>query len=361
MAVIVSIFVLSILVLVHEFGHFIMARREGVRVEVFSIGFGPKLFKIKGKTTQYCISAIPFGGYIKMAGEEPTDKLTGAAWEYLSKRPLQRFRILFAGSFLNYVLGLLIFILIFYIGNPTATSKIGVLLDDMPAKEAGIKVGDIIKSVDGIDTRYWQDVTDIIHKKDPKELLKVVAVRNGKEITLNVKVKLKEIKNIFGQNVKIPLIGIGASSDVILVRYPFFEAIELGTKQVINLTILIYKGLWYIITGGISVKEAITSPIGIFVITSQAAKLGIIYLLQVSALLSVGLALTNILPIPALDGGYILFLIIEKLRGKPISLKTQERVVQVGMYLLILLMLFVVYNDLVRFGLMTKIGHLYKR
>ncbi|MDP2920991.1 MAG: site-2 protease family protein, partial [Candidatus Omnitrophota bacterium] len=157
------------------------------------------------------------------------------------------------------------------------------------------------------------------------------------------------------------LIGIAPSDEVVYVKYGFFKSIYMGAEKLWTLTYITCRALWASVTGAIPMKESMTGPIGIFYITGQAARLGMVYLLQLMGVLSASLAIFNLLPVPVLDGGHILFLMIEKIRKKPVSIKIQENITQVGMSLLIILMLFVFYNDFIRFGIFEKISNLWKR
>lgn len=355
--VISFLFVLSILVIIHEFGHFIIAKRQGVKVEKFSFGFGPKLFGIKKGDTEYIVSLVLLGGYVKMAGDEPACA-EGRPYEFLSKSISQRFKIVFFGPLLNYLLGFLLFWFIFFVGSPTVTNKVGALLENYPAKTAGIQKNDRIISVDGRPTKYWEDLTDIIHNKKEGDLILTIERPNpfhrvGGMQVLEMKImpKRKEITDIFGKKRSICLIGIAPSDEVVSVRYGFFKSFFKAGMQIYKLTEITFKSLIFMIAGKMSIKESVTGPIGIFIITSHAAKLGIIYLLQMMAILSASLAIFNLLPVPVLDGGHILFLLIEKIKGKALSARFQEIATQVGLTLLIALMIFVVYSDFIRFVL----------
>ena len=320
--------VLGVLVIVHEFGHFIVAKSIGVRVEKFSIGFGPKICSVKKGDTEYLVSAIPLGGYVKMSGDEPGESITGQKWEFLSRSVFDRFRIIVAGPLLNYILAFVIFSVIFMFGSPTMTTEVGSLLKDYPAEAQGLKVGDKILSVDGKGVKYWEDMT--------------------------------KMKDIFGKETTIALIGIGPSQNIEKVKYGFFTSIGMGAKKLVQLTALTYKALWSILIGRMSLKESMTGPIGIFVITGQAAKMGFIYILHLMGILSASLAIFNILPFPVLDGGHILFLAIEKVRGKALSLKAQENIANVGITLLIMFTIFVFYSDIMKFGIADKVMKIFK-
>lgn len=344
----------------HEFGHFIVAKRIGVRVETFSFGFGPKLFSVKKGETEYAVSAIPLGGYIKMAGDEPGEKLTGKSFEFLSRSIFDRFKVIVAGPLLNYILAFLIFSVIFMFGSPTLTTEVGSLLKDYPAKEAGILVGDKVLKVDSKDVSHWEDMTAITHSHTESPI-QLTIERGGKVFELKLQPVIREVKDIFGNSTKIALLGIAPSEKIESVRYGFFQSFGMGFKKLMDLTTLTYKALWYIVTGRMSVKESMTGPIGIFIITGKAAQMGFIYLVHLVAMLSASLAIFNLLPFPVLDGGHVFFLIIEKIRGKPLSMKAQEMIANVGISLLILLTVFIFYNDIMKFGVFEHVGKIFKK
>jgi regulator of sigma E protease len=306
---------------------------------------------MKRGDTEYVISLVPLGGYVKMAGDEPS-LAKGEAFEFLSKTPWQRFKIIFCGPLLNYALGFLLFWFVFMVGAPAATNKIGDLLDGYPARTAGLEKGDRILSVDGRPTQYWEDLTDLIHNKKEGGLNLTVERQTaaGRRVfDVSVAPVRKEAVDIFGKKRSVSLIGIAPSDEVAKVKYDFLKSFLKAVQQVYKLTGLTYKSFLFIITGKLSVKESVTGPIGIFIITSKAAQLGMVYLLQMMAVLSVSLAIFNLLPLPVLDGGHILFLMIEKVRGRPLSAKAQDRATQAGMALLIALMAFVFYMDVLKF------------
>jgi len=354
MSIIYFLIVLSVLVMIHEFGHFIVAKRIGVRVEKFSFGFGPKLFSIKKGDTEYLISAIPLGGYVKMAGDEPGEKLKGDKGEFLSRKIYERFNIIVAGPLLNYMLAFLIFSVIFMFGSPTLTTEVGSLLDDYPAAKSGILVGDKVTQVDGKDVKYWENMTVLIHNH-VEGPIKLKIERKDKVMEFEIQPVVREMKDILGKTSKIALLGIAPSQKIENVRYGFFQSFGMGFRKLMDLTSITYRALWSIITGRISVKESMTGPIGIFIITGKAAQMGFIYLVHLMGLLSASLAIFNLLPLPVLDGGHILFLLIEKIRGKALSMKSQEIIANIGVTFLILLTLFIFYSDIIKFGVFKNI------
>jgi regulator of sigma E protease len=344
---IIFILILSILIIVHELGHLIAARRLGVRVEKFSLGFGPQLLKKKRQDTEYTVNAIPLGGFVKLAGDN-LEEYTGKSYEYFSKSPGERFRVIFSGPLLNYVLGFLCFWLIFFAGYPALTTKVGGLLDGFGAKDAGLQVGDKIIAVDGKSVGFWEDLQNIIQRERESARVKLLILRNNKELTLDVQIKEKNIEDLLGQRRKIGLLGITPFDEIVKVRHGFLQSFVLGIKKTWNLTVMTYKSLWRMLTGKLSIRESVTGPLGIFDITAKAASLGVIALLHLVAVLSISLAIFNLLPLPILDGGHILLLAIEKIRGKTLSIRTERIVTQIGLTLIVSLAVFITYNDILR-------------
>lgn len=359
-SILAFVFVLSILILVHEFGHFITAKKSGVKVERFSLGFGPVIFSFRRNDTQYCISLVPVGGYVKMSGDSPSDKLEGKSWEYLSQPVMKRMMIVSAGPALNYLLAFFVFWIVFLVGNPTVTTKVGEVIKNYPAQIADIRSGDRIVKVGEKAVSNWEELTELI-RNAKGETLDLVIRREDKINILTVYPKREKVKNIFGKEEEVGRIGITPSDEVIKIKYPFFKASSLALSKLISLTRLTFMAIFRLLTGGMALKETVSGPLGIFYVTKFAAEMGIVTLLNLLAVLSASLAIFNILPIPVLDGGHILFLLIERLRGKAVSFKTQEKITQVGIAALIALMVFVSYNDLVRFQIFEKIAHLWKK
>ena len=258
-----------------------------------------------------------------------------------------RFKIIAAGPILNYILGFLLFSAVFMIGAPTLTNKVGDVLDDYPAKKAGIRAGDRIVAIDGEEIVYWHELTQTIREKfTDKVELKVL--RGNRTLHINIEPRIREFKDIFGKDVKIAMVGIAPSDELIFLQYGPFKSIKMGLVKIYDLTILTFRALWGLVTGSLPLKESVTGPVGIFVMTAKAAKMGFVYLLNLMAIISTSLAIFNVLPIPVLDGGHILFLAIEKIKGRPLSRRVQETAIQMGLSLLILLMLVVFYFDIMR-------------
>ena len=343
----VVIIVFSVLILVHELGHMFAAKRMGVKVEMFSLGMGKKLFGKKIGDTEYIISAFPLGGYVKMAGDELTGK-KGAANEFYSKSPLKRFVIIVAGPLTNYIFAFILFAIVFIMGVPMLTTKVGAILPDYPAGMSGIRVGDEITQIDGEKVEYWNELVAIVQRDTAGLPLDFEVERDSKTVHFKITPKVSSRKNIFGEEVSVGMIGISPKESIVFVKHTPFEAVTLGGKRLLELTAITYKGLWRIITGGISFKESVSGPIGIAKVIGDAARAGIVSVLATMAYINMALAIFNLLPIPVLDGGHIIFLIIEKLKGRPVSAHVQEMASQIALYALIALMLFASWNDISR-------------
>lgn len=337
-----------ILIMVHEFGHFIVAKKVGVKVEKFSLGFGPVIVKKKKDETEYSISVIPLGGFVKLAGDN-LEEFKGNPDEFLGKSPSRRAAVIFFGPLFNYVLGILLFWLLYCVGYPMFTTKVGGLQKNMGAIEAGMKVGDKITAVDGKKVEFWEDLQKIIHSKNDSDTTHVSVLREGKEFYLDVKIKTKEYADQLGSKRSIGLLGITMGDEIVNVKYPFFKAFSLGLQKTWELTRTTYVGLWRMITGKLSVKESMTGPVGIFYIGSKVASFGVVAVMHLMAVLSISLAIFNLLPLPILDGGHLFLLIVEKIRGKYLSIKTERVISQIGVVMIVTLVLFVTYNDISNF------------
>lgn len=350
---IIFILILSVLILIHELGHFVTAKHLGIKVEKFSLGFGPKLFSKKIGETEYMLCAVPFGGFIKMAGDNSED-FKGGPDEYLSRAPGQRARVVFAGPFFNYILAFFCLWMVYFLGFPKFTTTIGELMPGMPAQTAGLLVGDKIVAVDGKRVEFWEDMTKEIHSKKDK-IIHLTVSRKSTEFAVDMISKTKEVETIFGKKVEVGLIGVKPSDDIIKVRYSIGVALVKGVQGLIQMTVMTLVAIFYIIIGTMSFRESVTGPLGIFFITSNAAKLGFSAVLHVVGILSMSLAIFNLLPLPILDGGNIFLTGLEKIRKRPLSRKTEDFINNVGLSFLIILAIFIFGNDLIRYGYWDKI------
>jgi len=341
--------VFSLLILMHEAGHLVAAKRCGVKVETFSLGFGRRLWGLTLGGTDYRISVLPFGGYVKMAGEEASE-VEGKEWELASKPAGKRFWIMASGAITNYIFAFILFSVIFMVGVPTLSNRVGQILKGYPAEKAGIMVGDRILSVNGRETEYWEDIVEAIQKASQgASSLDVRIMRDGNIMDIGVRPDISSVTNIFGQTISRPLIGIAPQNEVLSISYDPLRAVYYGGKRLLVLTGLTYKGIWLLLTGGMPVKSSVSGPIGIAHLMGQAAQLGIVPLLIITAHVSMALAIFNLLPFPVLDGGHIIFLGLEKLRGRPLGVKTQEIITQAALVLLIAFAVFVSWQDLLKF------------
>jgi len=352
---IIVFIVFGLLILVHELGHLVAAKKAGIRVEAFSLGMGKRLFGAKIGDTDYRISLIPFGGFCKMAGDDPTEA-KGASDEFLSKPVGSRFWVIAAGSITNYIFAFILFSIIFMIGAPTLSNEVGQVLKGYPAEKAGMKVGDEIISINNSKIEYWNDIVGSIRTEflSGVEVLNIEVERKDKVVRLKVKPNVSTKTNIFGQKISRPMIGIAPENKVLEVSYNPVQAMYLGGKRLFMLTGVTYKGIWLLITGGMPVKSSVSGPIGIAFLIGKAANVGIVHLLIIMAHISMALAIFNLLPFPVLDGGHIAFLAIENLRGKPVSVKFQEVLTNIAVVLLISLVLFVSWQDLLKFTPLGK-------
>ncbi|MEW6170744.1 MAG: RIP metalloprotease RseP [Candidatus Omnitrophota bacterium] len=352
-SLLIFILILSILIVVHEFGHFWAAKRIGIKVEKFALGFGPKLFSFKKNDTEYLVCAIPLGGYTKLAGDN-WEEFRGNKWEYLSRGPGQKAQVVFMGPFLNYILALICFWLVFLIGYPTLSTKVGTVVDDFPAKKAGVLVGDRITAINDKKIKSWEELQKLIHEKKQGPIILSI-LREDKSLDISVDVRSEKVANILGQKKPVGLIGIRPADEVFIVKYNPIESFSIGFKRLIDLTALTYKAIWRLVTGAMSVQESVTGPLGIFYITSRAAHFGFGALLHVIAVLNVSLAIFNLLPLPVMDGGHLVLFVIERIRGRRLGQKFDEIITKIGISLLIFLATFIFLNDLIKFGIFDKI------
>ncbi|MCP4652219.1 MAG: site-2 protease family protein [Candidatus Omnitrophica bacterium] len=344
----IFIVILSILIVVHEFGHFLAARRYGVGVEKFAIGFGPVIFQIKGKATDFLVCLFPLGGYVKLAGETRQD-CQGQRDEFYSKPVGVKTRIVLAGPMFNFLLAFVLFWAIAVIGFPRpdyANTVVGEVLQGYPAASAGLEEGDRIVIVNGKKVNDWLAMKAAITKSD--EEVSLLVDRSGNALALTLGLKDSEYADDFGQKKSQRIIGIVPPT--INAKYNIFVGFFKAFQMLFSMTYFMAKGFLFIILGILPFKEAVAGPIGIFYITSEAVKIGIVAILHLMAVLNVSLTIVNLMPLPLMDGGHAFLFLIERIRKKRLSEKIEEIIARVGFAMLGLLIVFVFYNDVIKFG-----------
>lgn len=350
--------VLSVLIVAHEWGHYITARLLGIRVERFSIGFGPVLLRKKPKTeegTEFCVSLIPMGGYVKLAGES-SESSTGAAWEFHTRPNFHKFLVVVAGPVVNAILAFLIFAGIFIAGQPSVTTQVGQVMPDFPGAAAGLVPGDRIVSVNGAAVRYWEELLAELPKHRDGELwIDVERAGTAQRERLNLTPKLVRQKDLFGKEHTIPRIGILPSGEADIVRRSPLEAAGAAVQKVVHLSGMIFASLAMVVTGAVSFKDSMAGPIGIYVMTQEAAKIGWIYLFDFMGRLSVSLFVINLLPVPVLDGGHLLFIGIETVTRRKLSDRVKDWGLKIGMAIVLGLTVFVIYQDFIKYNIVSNI------
>ncbi len=342
--------VLGVLVLFHELGHFIIAKLFRVGVEKFSLGFGPRIF---GKTvgiTDYRISAIPLGGYVKMIGEDPEAEIEpeNIPVSFTHKPVLQRMAIVAAGPFFNLLLAVIIFFGIFIIsGEFILKAKIGKIEEGTPAYKAGLKQGDTILAIDGKPVENWEQMAEFISQSRGKELAVSVKREEADNLLFHVSPQPRIMKNLFGEDIERYVIGVTSAGDVYSKSLNPIQALSKSFAQTYEVTELTIISIVKLIQGTVSAKT-LGGPIMIAQMAGEQVKEGALHLLFFIALLSINLAILNLLPIPVLDGGHLVFFFIELIMKRPVSTRVREIATQTGIFILFLLMIYVFYNDISR-------------
>lgn len=343
------VIVLGILISFHELGHFLVAKLFGVGVEKFSIGFGPRIFGKRIGNTDYCVSAIPLGGFVKMIGEDPNADVSpdDISISFTHKHILKRIFIVAAGPFFNLLLAMIIFFGMFQIdGTFILEPIIGEVKENGPAFREGLKTGDRILAINKIPIERWEDMAKIISESNGEELVLNIQ-RNESIIVANVKPELITAKNIFGEDFQLYVIGITSSGNGFSKKLNFLQAFSESLIQTYNISKLTIVSIVKLIQGTISTKT-LGGPLMIAQMAGQQAEEGISNLLFFIALLSINLAIINFLPIPVLDGGHLVFFFVEAATGRPVNVRFREIAQQVGIFVLIMLMIYVFYNDITR-------------
>jgi regulator of sigma E protease len=345
----VAIVFLGILIFVHELGHFMVARLCDVGVERFSLGFGPKVWGVKKTETEYVLSLLPLGGYVKLLGENPEEELPAGAdiSRSFSHKPLStRTAIVVAGPLFNLIFASLVMSMVYLWGIPVLEPVVGKVLPSTPAAMAGLMAGDKILAIEGKRVSSWDDLSRII-QKNPGKSLKLVVKRKNQSLELTVTPELQNTRNIFGEKKKVGRLGIVAAGVFRVERSNPLTAVARGIGYTVKIFYLTVLGVIKIIQRVVPAKS-VGGPILIVQLASQQAKAGVLSLLTFMAFISVNLGVINLFPIPVLDGGHLLFFGIEAVRRKPLSVRTKEMAQQIGLAIIIVIMVLAFYNDIVR-------------
>ncbi len=343
------IFVLGILIFIHELGHFLVAKRVGIRVDQFSLGFPPHIFKKNWGGTEYCIGVIPLGGYVKMAGEQPGDSTTGSPDEFASKIIGQRAAVIFAGPFMNYVLAIVLLIAIAWLAGRPVTDQnrvlVGEVSPDFPAAKVGLQPDDQIIAVNGEPVSNF-DSARVRINSFVEQPVQLTWVRGSDTVTRELVTEIGEVPNLEGG---IDTVGVIGFTQKIIgsERVSFGAAAQEGFVRAHQLVWLTVKFVKQLVTAEVSVKM-VGGPLFIAQESGRQAQRGAANLFFFMALLSVNLAVLNVLPIPVLDGGHLLFLAVEKIRGGPLPMRARIIAQQVGIIAILTLVVFVTYNDILR-------------
>jgi regulator of sigma E protease len=351
------LFVLTVLVFVHEFGHYFVARRNGVRVDVFSIGFGPELFGWYNRAgTRWKISAIPLGGYVKMFGDsDATSALPAAGLARMSqaerdvsfyyKRLGQRAAIVAAGPAANFIFAIVVLAALFMsFGQPFTPAQVGQVQSGSAAERAGIKSGDVIVSINGDVVQSFEDVQQDV-RLNPGAPMTLVVKRDGKDVSLQATPTKTELTDRFGNRYEVGLLGIAHNGIDYVRRDPATALIQAG-KQTWDLSASTLKAMWQIVIGTRGTDE-LGGPLRIAQMSGDVAQGGVVAVVWFMAVLSINLGLINLFPVPVLDGGHLLFYAAEALRGRPLGQRAQEYGFRIGLALVLTLMVFATWNDLV--------------
>jgi regulator of sigma E protease len=347
MSWIIALGVLSILIFFHELGHYSAARFFGVYVEVFSIGFGKKLTSFRWLNTQWQISAIPLGGYVKMKGQDDLDPLALSTDNdsYNSKKPWQRIIILLAGPLSNFLLAWIFFYAI-ALGGPKALSPvIGNVIKDSPAQIAGLQSGDKVLSINGATITEWDELSEFI--KTSQGSLTLTIDRNNTRQVLTLTPRITEATNLFKEKIHQRMVGIAPDGTTHTLKLSPIETITYANKQTYDTSFIIFQSIQKLLTGVVPAKE-VGGVVSIVQITADATAYGWMSLFFFTALISVNLGVLNLLPIPALDGGHIMFNLYEIIRRRAPSEAVITQLTIGGWVLLLGLMSLGLYNDITR-------------
>ena len=332
LTIIVALLMFGVLIIAHEFGHFITAVKCGVKVEEFSMGMGPLLWQKETKTTKYSVRLLPIGGFCQMKGEDGDNYEPGS---FNSIRPLKKFLVLAAGSIMNFLCAILIFFILFCTMGTDATTTIDTVSADSPAQAAGIVSGDTLLSINGSRIEKWEDITERIGASSGEALSVEVKKADGSVVTYQVtpyqdadqsyKIGITPTKSV-------NILKAFGNSFVMLWEY---------IKLIFGVFVGIFRGEFGL--------EAFSGPIGATVVIGQTLSMGLVYVLNIMASIAVSLGFFNMLPIPALDGSRIVFVLVEMIKGSPVNKEWESRIHMIGFALLMVFAVVIAYRDIITF------------
>ena len=339
----VTVLAISFLIFFHELGHFLAARLLGVKVNTFSIGFGEKIYTKNVGGTDYCLSAIPLGGYVQLKGQDDTDPKAKNydADSYNVLSPIKRIYILFAGPFFNFILAFFIYILLGFIGVERLAPSVGHIAENSAAASAGIAINDKILEINGVKITEWEEISKNV-KLEPSTIL---IDRNGSILSINLTPKIGETINLFNEKMQQPLIGIKSNGEVIKIYHTGLGSLKFAFGETIEASKLIFKSVTKIVSGAVPLKE-VGGIVQIADVTSKAAQISLSVLLLITALISVNLGVFNLFPIPALDGGHILFNLYELVFRREVNERVLVILTYCGWVLLLCIMVLATFNDI---------------
>jgi len=348
MTLLSAIILLGIIIFVHELGHFLFAKLMGVRVLKFSLGFGPKLLGKKIGDTEYLISIIPLGGYVKMLGETPGDEMTEdeKPFAYNYQKVWKRFVIVFSGPFFNILCAVVIFFFSFLHGLPVLVPEVGEIMPDTPAEKAGLMKGDRITGIDGVALTQWDEMTETI-QRNPGKAITLTVERGSGTFKVPIIPERKTVQNIFGEGKEVGLIGIKPSGSTFKRKTNLIEALSDSIARTWDISVLTVVSVIKLIQRVIPM-DTIGGPILIVQMAGEQASKGFLSFFIFMAIININLGIINLFPIPILDGGHLVFLGIEAIRRKPLSEKIISVSQKIGLAILLTLMAVVIYNDVVR-------------
>ena len=345
------VLVLGVLIFIHELGHFLVARFFKMGVRAFSLGFGPKVFGFRSGMTQYKLSAVPLGGYVQLVGQDGEDDSTEGfppeTW-FVRRPAWQRMLVVAAGPLSNLVLAWALYAALFaHNGRFEVPAAVGEVTEDSAAQEAGLQPGDAILAVDGTPIAYFSDLKTMVEESKGRTL--ELSVKRGQEnLTLPITPKIFTRKNIFGEDIQEPLLGVASPKETINIPLGPLESVQAGLAQTWRVTSLTGQVFWKLLQGVVPMSS-MGGPLMIGEMVAKQSEQGLAALAALTAMISVNLAILNLLPIPVLDGGHILFFSLETIFRKPVPERWRALTTKIGFAMLMALMLLATFNDIMRY------------